>query len=205
MQYIQLKEKLKDFPVFSLTDVRKIELDFHRPRLNEWQKKGYLKKLRRGYYLFADTHLDEGTLFFIANRLYAPSYISFEMALSYYGLIPESVYGITSATTNKTAQFTAPIGAFSYRHVQKRLFFGYTLVAHHHLHFKIADMEKALLDFFYLHPRLKDTADFEGLRFNGVAFLERFDKKKFTHYLAAFHNENLTRRLKDFLTYLRQQ
>lgn len=205
MQYIQLKEKLKDFPIFSLADIRKIEPGFHRPRLNEWQRKGYLKKLRRGYYLFADTSLDEGMLFFIANRLYAPSYISFEMALSYYGLIPEAVYGITAATTRKTARFTTPVGTFFYRHVKEGLLFGYTVVEYRHTRFKIAEMEKALLDYLYLHPRFKDAADFEGLRFDGAAFLERVDRKKLMRYLAAFRNENLTRRLKNFLIYLRQQ
>lgn len=204
MQYIQLRDKLKDFPVFSLADIRKLDPDFHRPRLHEWQRKGYLKKLRRGYYLFTDTSLDEGMLFFIANRLYAPSYISFEMALSYYGLIPEAVYGITAATTRKTSRFTTPVGTFSYRRVKAQLFFGYTLVAHRHMHFTIAEMEKALLDYFYLHPRLKDAEDFAGLRFDGATFLDRLNRKKLMRYLALFHNEYLTRRLKSFLAYCRQ-
>ena len=111
-----------------MTDIRKIEPAFHRPRLNEWQSKGYIKKLRRGYYMFSDAALDEKALFLIANRLYAPSYISFEMAFAHYGLIPESVYGITSATAQKTNNFKTPIGEFIYRHLKPSLMFGYRLI-----------------------------------------------------------------------------
>ncbi len=78
--------------------------------------------------MFTDTPLNEETLFLIANKLYAPSYVSFEMALSYYGLIPEGVYAITSATSKKTATFQTPIGKFSYRTLKPQLFFGYNQV-----------------------------------------------------------------------------
>ena len=95
MQYIELKNGLKDFTVFSVSEIRKIDPHFHRRRLNEWQDKGYIKKIIRGYYIFSDLKLSEEVLFEMANRIYAPSYVSFEMAISYYHLIPESVYGIT--------------------------------------------------------------------------------------------------------------
>ena len=39
--------------------------------------------------------------FFLSNIIYGPSYISFQTALAYYGIIPERVYVITSATSNK--------------------------------------------------------------------------------------------------------
>ncbi len=37
----------------------------------------------------------------LAGSIYGPSYISFEFALSYYGLIPEAVYTVTCATFEK--------------------------------------------------------------------------------------------------------
>ena len=113
--------------VFSLSDIRKVDPEFYRPRLNEWQAKGYIKKLRRGYYMFADLALNEQALFFIANRLYVPSYVSFEMALSYYGLIPEGVYLVTSVSTKKTSTFKTPIAQFLYKTMKPSLFFGYQL------------------------------------------------------------------------------
>ena len=41
MKYIELKEYLQEFTVFSVTDIRRIDIDFYRRRLNEWQDKGY--------------------------------------------------------------------------------------------------------------------------------------------------------------------
>lgn len=39
--------------------------------------------------------------YLLASSIYGPSYISFEYALSYYGLIPERVTTITCATFDK--------------------------------------------------------------------------------------------------------
>ena len=89
MQYLDLKTQLKDFLVFSIKDIEKVDLSFHKQRLSEWQKKSYVKKIRQGFYIFADLEINEKTLFTIANRIYEPSYISLEMALSIYGLIPK--------------------------------------------------------------------------------------------------------------------
>jgi predicted transcriptional regulator of viral defense system len=81
MQYLDLKTKLKDFPVFSIKDIEKVDSSFHKQRLSEWQKKGYVKKVRQGFYIFSDLEMNEQTLFTIANRIYKPSYISLEMVL----------------------------------------------------------------------------------------------------------------------------
>jgi predicted transcriptional regulator of viral defense system len=147
MQYLELREELKDFAVVTVNDIRKIEPDFYLARLNEWQKKGYIKKLRRGYYMFADAVLNEEMLFLIANKLYSPSYISFEIALSHYGLIPEGVYLITSASSKKTARFKTPISEFAYRRIKRTIFYGYKIEQHKGQGYKIAEMEKAILDY----------------------------------------------------------
>ena len=110
MQYIDLKTELKDFIVFSINGIEKIDPSFHNQRLSEWQKKGYIKKIRQGYYVFSDLQIDEKTLFLIANKIYAPSYVSLEMSLSWHNLIPEAVYGITCVTSRKTANFQTPVG-----------------------------------------------------------------------------------------------
>lgn len=203
MLYNRLKEQLKNFIVFSLNDIRKIEPKFYRRRLNEWQDKGYIKKLRSGYYMFAGVKLNEEALFLVANRLYSPSYISFEMAFSYYGLIPESVYGITSATTRKTSSFKTPLGEFSYRRIKPSLMFGYRLVDYQGQNFKIAEIEKALLDYFYLNPHFEKEADFYELRFNSEEFLAKADMVKLDRYLEVFNNLSLRRRVKNFLTFIK--
>jgi len=199
MQYSELKQELKDFVIFSLSDIRKVEPNFYRARLNEWQEKGYIKKLRRGYYIFADLKINEQTLFLIANRLYSPSYVSFEMALSYYGLIPEGVYSITSASSKKTYNFSTPIANFTYRKISPHLFFGYHIEEHSGQGYKIADMEKAVLDYLYLNPNIAQEADFKEWRFNSEEFLGKVDIKKMKKYAVVFESKQFTVRLEKLL------
>lgn len=199
MRFYDLKFHLRDYVVFSINDIRKFEPKFHHPRLNEWQKKGYIQKIRRGYYCFTDLRQDEETLFLIANRLYAPSYVSFESALAYHGLIPEGVYSITSATTKKTVSFKSSLTFFTYRKIKPALNFGYVLAEINGRWYKLAEMEKAFLDYLYLHPRIAQAAEFHEWRFNGRDFLARVDLVKLRRYAAEYGNTALTARLEKIL------
>jgi predicted transcriptional regulator of viral defense system len=204
MTYIDLKEKLRDYLIFSLADIRKIGADFDRRRLNEWQDKGYIKKIRRGFYIFSDSALSEPALFLIANKIYPPSYISFEMAFSFYNLIPESVYGITSATTKKTISFKSQIGEFIYRKIKPSLMFGYKLESFQNQNYKIAEIEKAVLDYLYINPQIQSDADFFELRFNSQEFLAKADMQKFNQYLKVFKNKSLEKRAEKFLEFIKK-
>ena len=204
MQYITLRAKLKNLIIFTLNDIRKVAPNFYRARLNEWQNKNYIKKIRRGYYIFSDLSLDENVLSLIANKLYSPSYISFETALSHYGLIPEGVYSVTSASTIKTKSFKTPIGNFIYRKIKPALFFGYSLEKQNGQVYKIAEMEKAVLDYLYLNPKIANEADFYEWRFNSEEFLLHADMLKLQHYAEAFKNKNLLARLKNLLNLIKQ-
>jgi len=202
MRFLEFKNKLNSFIIFNLNDIRKIEDSFDLRRLNEWQGKGYIKMVRRGYYIFSDLKLNESVLFLIANEIYSPSYISLEMAFSYYNLIPESVYGITSVTSQKTNNFETSSGKFIYRHIKPELIFGYKLIRYRNRNFKIAEIEKALLDYFYLNPQLKSEDDFIGVRFNIEEFKNKASKEKINRYLKAFNNKSLEKRIKRFLKYI---
>lgn len=203
MQYLELKEQLNDFIVFSLNDIKKIDASFHRQRLNEWQNKDYIKKIVKEYYIFSDLKIDEAVLFFAANKIYDPAYISLEMALSYYGLIPESVYGITSVTSRKTYVFNSSLATFSYHKIKSELMFGYKLVSLQNHNFKMAEIEKAILDYFYIHPKLKTDEDFEELRINADIFKEKVDLEKMKKYLAQFNNKALEKRINRFIKFIK--
>lgn len=202
MQYLDLKTQLKDFPVFSIKDIEKLDSSFHKQRLSEWQKKGYVKKVRQGFYIFSDLEMNEQILFTIANRIYEPSYISLEMALSIFGIIPESVYGITSVTSQKTRNIKTPVGDFIYRHIQPELMFGYELREHDGNHYQIAELEKAILDYLYFNSKINDFESFEGIRFNILETKEKINVERFNKYLNAFNNKALARRAKKFLNYI---
>ena len=203
MQYLELKNSFKDFTVFSLADIKKIDSSFHRRRLNEWQEKGYIAKVIKGYYISSDLQIDENVLFEIANRIYKPSYISFETALSYYRLIPESVYGISSASTRRTYSFKTIKGEFSYKTIKWDLFFGYDLVRYNNKCIKIASTEKAILDFFYLHPHIKREPDFTSLRINKNIFLKQVNQERLYRFLDRFAKKALTKRVKSFLEFIK--
>ena len=76
-------------------------------------KEGKLYPLTKG--LYEDDKSVSGL--YLAGAIFGPSYISFNYALSYYGLIPEAVYEFTSATTDKKKKktYTNRFGTFSYR------------------------------------------------------------------------------------------
>ena len=202
MQYLDLKNQLKDFPVFSIKDIEKVDLSFHKQRLSEWQKKGYVKKIRQGFYIFSDLQLNEKILFPVANRIYEPSYISLEMALSIYGIIPEAVYGVTSVTSQITKNIKTPVGDFFYHHVRPELMFGYELREHNGHYYQIAELEKAVLDYLYLNSKINDNESLAGMRFNVSELKEKLNIEKFNKYLEAFYNKSLARRVKKLLTYI---
>jgi predicted transcriptional regulator of viral defense system len=203
MKFLELKNELKDFPIFSLNDIKNIDPVFHRRRLNEWQDKGYIKKIIRGYYLFSDIGVDEEILFKISNQIYYPSYVSLESALSYYNLTPESVYTNTAISTRKTYHFNTALGEFIFRSISPSLFFGYNLIKNKRYHVKIASIEKALLDYFYLHPNLQTASDFGSLRINQEALIEQANENKLVEYLEKFNQKRLAKRINHFWRYIK--
>lgn len=199
MRYLELKEALKEFTIFSLNDIRKLDKTFYRPRLNDWQDKGYLKKVIRGYYIFNDLSVDEKVLYEIANKIYSPSYISLEKALSHYHLIPESVYEVTSVTTKTTQLLKASLASFSYRSIKPDFFFGYKIVNNNNKSYLLAEIEKAILDYIYFNAHLKSVDDFMGMRVNVTSFKEQINEQKLFKYLEAFGQKQLELRTKRFL------
>lgn len=188
------------YPVFSLIDAMKVVPDLNRIQLDRWEKKGYLKRIRKGYYCFRVQEVKRDFLYYVANKIYAPSYISLEMALRHYDLIPEEVFLITSVSTKKAMNFTTPVGNFSYRCIKPALFFGYRLVDFSGKKLLLAEPEKAVLDYLYLHPELKTSADFEGMRINVDEFKAQISTARFQKYLDTFGSRALAKRAKVFLT-----
>ena len=85
--------------------------------------------------------------YLLAGSIYCPSYISFEYALSFYGMIPEAVYTVTSATfeKKKKKKFETAFGTFTYRDVPSEAFpLGIRLLQEGDYFYRIAEVEKAL-------------------------------------------------------------
>ncbi len=163
MTFNELKNKSKTYPLFKLEDVFKWFPGAKRQttlnQLNFWRSKGYLERIRQGIYKLSDFELKEP--FVLAGFIYAPSYISLETALNYYGIIPDIPFGVTSVTINKTKNFkTKNYGTFSYNSLKPALFFGFQFIpAEKNYGYSIARPEKALFDYFYLRPKKIDSAE----------------------------------------------
>src|SRR5580700_10896789 len=128
MSYLEFRDALLPFQVFTIRDIEKLFPKFDSRRLVEWQRKGYIRKLVNKWYLFSETPVDEQLLFRISNCIYRPSYISLESALAYYHLIPEAVYTQKAITTRKTVSYTTPAGTFDFHSLKPGLFFGYSIL-----------------------------------------------------------------------------
>jgi predicted transcriptional regulator of viral defense system len=203
MQFREFASWISALPAFNLNDVRKLDPDFHRQQLNYWLNSGYIKPLAGGYYLLADRAIDESFLFMAANKIYEPSYVSLESALAYYQVIPESVLGVTSISSRKTKQFESSWGVFSYRSVKPQYMIGYQVVDHSPgKKFKMACLEKALLDYMYLNSDIQSMADFDGLRWNKIQLSSLLDQTNFSRYLKIFDKKSLQNRVNQFMEYL---
>ena len=203
MRYQELYSNFRQTPVFSLNDIRNIDHNFYRPRLNEWQEKGYIRKIIRGYYSFPENMQSESSLFEIANRIYSPSYVSCETALAYYGLIPEGVYQMTSVTTLKSYLFRTAAGSFRYRSIDPRLFFGYEPVRKNGDIFKIALPEKAVLDLLHYNAGLKDVEALAGMRLNTVKLKELITGAKFNTFVKRAVDGMLVKRVAALKEYIK--
>lgn len=202
MNYIQFRNIMQKYPVFSISEIEKQFPGFDSRRLVEWQKKGYIEKLRNKYYYFADQSIEEGFLFYTANNIYSPSYISLESALSIYNIIPEGVFQITCITTRKTNLIDTSLGEFKYRHIKSDLYFGYSLKEWRKYRYLIAEPEKAIIDFLYYNPVVKDVEDLSLLRWNPDSIRDSIEYKKLEEYRKYIDSKTLNNRislLKEFI------
>jgi len=126
---------------------------------------GELVSLRRGLYA-SRRDLDPRCL---AGPIYGPSYVSFETALAWHGMIPEGVAEILSATPKRPAAFKNDFGRFRYLTIPKAVYpVGIMRITESEMPFLIASPTKALVDRIAREPGFRSMADvarwMEGMR-----------------------------------------
>lgn len=137
-------------------------------------KNGKLIKIINGLY---ETDLNTPG-YLLASSIYGPSYLSFDFALYYYGLIPEKVLVYTNATFDKKKKkkYSTPFGTYLYRDVPKNVYsIGIKLVQEGEYSYQIATPEKALCDKLYTLSPIKNMRELENLLFNDL----RIDTEEF--------------------------
>lgn len=129
-------------------------------KINKLKRKGHIETLKKGLYLHISPFVQNPiSKEIIANTMLSPSYVSFDYALYYYGLIPESVFDVTSATTKRSKSFETNNGFFSFVHIKKELFsLGLSIESTKNGNFIIATKEKALCDKVYYTKDMQITS-----------------------------------------------
>ena len=172
-------------------------------KINNECKKGILVKIKRGLYS-DDLYHDKEV---IANICYNPSYISFEYALSYYGVIPEVVSTFTSATFGKKNNkiYHMKDSTFDYRSVPDEVFpMGILIMKNSkNISYKIASKEKALCDLLYSKYPVRSIKDlktllFEDMRIDENEFLKM--NVEFIKEIAPLYHSNTLNVLKKYLS-----
>jgi predicted transcriptional regulator of viral defense system len=203
MRIREFEFEIADLPVFNLNDIRKLDPDFYRQQLSDWLDRGFIQPIADGYYTLANRVIDERLLFFVANKICEPSYISVESALAYYQVIPETVLGVTCVSSRKTKQFESIWGSFSYQSVKPIYMFGYEVINGDGKNkFKIARLEKVILDYLYLNPHISRIEDFEGLRWDKAVLADLNQNHLFTAYPEIFNKRSLELRVAALWRYL---
>lgn len=197
MNFLEFKNQLFDLACFNIHQVYAWQPDFDRNNFTRWVKKGYLIRLRQGYFAFPEYKSRSDYSLYFANRIYRPSYISLHTALSFYGMIPEAVVQITSVTTLKTASFSNGFAEYSYKNIKESLMFGYELRAMaDNRTLQFATPEKALLDLLYLYPFYDNEQELEELRLDEDFLHDDFSKDLLMEYCAKFQSKALDHRVR---------
>jgi len=197
MNFLEFKERMFDLACFTIYQVFAWQPDFDRNNITRWLKKGYIVRLRQGYYAFPEYKGKPDYSLYFANRIYKPSYISLHTALSFYGMIPEAVLQLSSVTSLKTISFTNDFGEYSYNTVKENLIFGYDLkpmVDNRAIQF--ATPEKALLDLLYLYPFYNNEQEMEELRLDEDYLHNDLNLERLMEYVSKFQSKALDQRVK---------
>lgn len=115
---------------------------------------GEILNIRRGLYCLAPKYQKKTlSVYSLAEKIYGPSYISLETALSYHGWLPDAVYACTNVSYRHAKEFATPLGIFSYKPVpQHTLYIDVERrVDKSGNVFFMATPAKALVDYMYIH------------------------------------------------------
>lgn len=161
-------------------------------------KQGELIRLKKGFFVIADKIKETRVPFEqIGNLLYGPSYLSYEWALSHYGIIPEGVYVVTSASASRSKSYDTPLATFDYHYLShSRYTIGVETKENSAGKFLIATPEKAIADLVHLKSKglkgrelLNDLIESRRIE---EQVLRELDKKHLEEISQVYRSETVT-------------
>ena len=178
-----LKDFRDHFKARSYFSVRDAELflraygadkNYVRLMLHQMEKRGEIKRLKRGYYSFSD-NLD--TVGFI----FEPFYYGLQEALSMHGLWGQQTNPVIITTRKVRTGLRSILGKnVLVRHINKKMFFGYEFKIVGNAFLPVSEIEKTLIDFAYFKLAMPDYALRE--------LLKKLNKEKLDRYLTKVNN-----------------
>jgi len=204
MKFAEFKNMVKDLPLFSSPQIvaNSGTRAVLKTQISLWKKQELILPLKKGLYVLNENDRRiTPSREFIANQLVFPSYISLEYALSFYTIIPERVFQVTSVTSKKTMIFENSFGVFSYRSIRDDLFFGFvSLEDENGMQFLIAEKEKALLDFLYFNLSRITPSDLSFLEKSyRMENLDELDNNLMLDYIERFSSKKLSQIIKNLI------
>lgn len=144
----------------------------------------------------------------LAGAIYGPSYLSFDYALSVYGLIPEAVYTYTSATfgKKKRKEYVNEFGRYSYRDIPSDAYpLEIVIKDEGGYSYLMATQEKALCDKLYSMPAVASVKGLEQMLFEDLRIDEegfsKLNKESIFQIGDRYHCNNLNY----FIRYLKRR
>jgi len=165
---VQEKFKKAELKLFTILDYQRIlgvNYSAAQRSISRYIQAGFIVKVRKGLYFLKSSPPHE---FEVANKVYYPSYISFETALSFYGIIPETIYEVISATPRLTREFVINNIKYSYKKIKRECFCGYRPVKIKGAVVLIAEPEKALADYLYFVALGQRELSYERIDLNKI-------------------------------------
>lgn len=166
-------------------------------KITRWHRKGLIIKLKKSFYVVKEYEKEHSTdvnyLYYLANILRYPSYVSSTFVLQNKGVLTDVTFPITSITTKTTRKYYNKLGNFFYYSISPKLYIGYERLLYNDEPIYIATLAKALFDYLYIKyskVKIKSEVVIEKERLN----LDVFNKKdiaEFRKYCKLSKNKNL--------------
>jgi len=149
-------------------------------KITRWHRKGFIIKLKKGFYVSKEYRKEHSTdvnyLYYLANVLRYPSYVSSTFVLQNKGVLTDVTFPITSITTKTTRKYYGKMGNFFYYSISPKLYIGYERLLYNDEPIYVATLAKALFDYLYIRyskVKIRSGVVIERERLN----LDEFSKK----------------------------
>src|SRR4029077_17704284 len=146
--------------------------------LRRQEQRGLVEHVSRR--LYVNKLADDFSTKELVGILRADAYISLESALAEWGISTQSPSALTCVTTGFPREFRTASVQIAYRHIAKKLLWGFEVKRTRHGSYRIAEPEKALLDWIYLQRQEGLPTAFDELN------LKTIDWKKLHRYSLKF-------------------